>query len=358
MYNNLILTQCFPPDIGGIENLVAGLAHALAQQQATTVFADRANSNTDTPPPYTLRRFGGIKTIRRRYKAFAAQRLTRSNNWRVFCDSWKSLEHYHPSPKSPPPPIIVLAHGSEYPAAPSPAKLARIQNTLQRADRILAVSRFTRARMKQCGVDIRRVEIWHPPINPPPPPDNNSGEPQQWQNKHPRLLTVGRLAERKGIDIALAAVARLKQQHPNIRYLIAGSGEQEKKLQQQTQELKLEANVQFLGAVGHAEKSALYASADLFLLPCRPVQNDVEGYGLVLVEAAYFGLPAVTGSAGGSAEAVQDGQTGILCDGADINAVTAAIEKLLDNKTRAIFSANCRQKAQLETWDKRISELL
>ena len=95
----LILTQCFPPAIGGIENYLGGMAYALAAaRHEVTVYADASPTATDGDAPFRTRRFGGIKMLRRRRKARAAEKLMRQGNVsHLICDTWKSMEHVNPS---------------------------------------------------------------------------------------------------------------------------------------------------------------------------------------------------------------------------------------------------------------------
>ena len=357
---HLILTQCFPPIVGGIENLMGELAMALAKNgEKVLVFADGTAMDADNNMPYSIRRFGGWKFWRQRKKSRAAAAVLQSENIRhVFCDSWKSLQHLQASGNAR---ITVFAHGSEYPKTPTTNKRRRICTALSRAHRVLAVSAAARTRMQQCGVNIQNVTIWHPPIGNAPPPDDAARQTaaQLWQTGKPKILSVARLAKRKGLDAAILAVQQLTATYPQTRYIIAGDGNEATALRNTAKQCGAEKSVVFAGTISGAEKTALYESADVFVLPAREDGNDMEGFGLVFLEAGLRGLPAVAGQVGGSAEAVEDGKTGLHCNGDDAKSVYNALSRLLsDESLRQQLSDGARQKAAANVWEKRLPELL
>ena len=176
--------------------------------------------------PFRTRRFGGIKMLRRRRKARAAEKLMRQGNVsHLICDTWKSMEHVNPSDGVR---VIVLAHGSEFPVRPSANKKRRISESLRKVHRILTSSAAARERMRQGGFDTTKAEVFHPPIGEPSPVAESASvwAANHWQDRGPRILSVGRLVRRKGIDKAIRAVAGLAPRHPRLRYLIAGDGEE------------------------------------------------------------------------------------------------------------------------------------
>ncbi|MBB5692514.1 glycosyltransferase family 4 protein [Muricoccus pecuniae] len=333
----LLLTQNFPPDPGGIEALMGEMAEQLvASGRTVLVLADhirgRGLSEPSWPAGMGLRRFGGPRPIRRFRKALAARRVLAGHPVQgVIADSWKSLELL-PRPDVP---TLVLAHGSEFPPAASARKARRIGAALGKATAIAANSGFTAGLMgPYLPQDAVRPVVIHLPVAPQPAPDE---EARRWAEGFlggagPVLLTVARLEPRKGIDSVLRALPALAGRHPGLRYVVAGGGEDETRLRRLARELGVEERVRFLGRVVDRNlKAALYAGADLFAMPSRREGASVEGFGLVYLEAAWHGLPAVAGSDGGAAEAVLDGETGLVCDGADDGAVAAALARLLDD---------------------------
>jgi phosphatidylinositol alpha-1,6-mannosyltransferase len=130
------------------------------------------------------------------------------------------------------------------------------------------------------------------------------------------VLTVGRLQKRKGHDMMLRALAAIREAHPDVLYAIAGDGEERPALAAQSAELGLTGQVQFLGEIGDPELLACYQQCDLFALPNRQVGRDIEGFGMVLLEAQSCGKPVLAGASGGTAETMRIPETGrvVPCD--------------------------------------------
>jgi phosphatidylinositol alpha-1,6-mannosyltransferase len=121
---------------------------------------------------------------------------------------------------------------------------------------------------------------------------------------------------------------------PGIRYDIVGKGADNQRLQALAAELGVQHHVHFHGYISEAEKAELLSNADVFLLPNRREPGSVEGFGIVFLEAAAFGVPSVAGSDGGTRDAVLDGVTGLVVDGEEESAVADAICSLLFDPER------------------------
>ena len=159
--------------------------------------------------------------------------------------------------------------------------------------------------------------------------------------------------------MAIAVIAKLSADYPSIKYVIGGTGEEENNLREEVRKLGATKQIIFAGQINNGLKSALYASADIFLLPAKMCGNDMEGFGISFLEAAYFGLPSVAGTSGGTAESVEDGKTGLHCDGDDINSVYSALLRLLKNENlRDRLAAAAAIKGQSELWKNRITDFL
>jgi phosphatidylinositol alpha-1,6-mannosyltransferase len=143
------------------------------------------------------------------------------------------------------------------------------------------------------------------------------------------LLSVGRLQRRKGHDVMIRAIAALSQDLPGLRYVIAGDGDERTRLEQLADEHHVRDRVFFPGPVRDETLPAYYTAADIFVLPNRiDDDGDIEGFGIVFLEASAAGRPVIGGRSGGVPEAVEDGVTGVLVDGSDVEAVAAAIREL------------------------------
>lgn len=328
----LIATQCFPPDRGGIEMLIGGLADALhAHGEAVHVFADRARTEGADPGSYAVTRFGGFKPLRRRLKALAIARVVRAQTVKgVFADSWKSVELLAPLGVK----VAVLAHGMEFPANPSPGKRSRIAKALAKAHVIIANSAYTAALVKPYLSDgDARLRVINPPIGPQaePTPAALSGIGEVIAGRSPVLLTLARLEPRKGVDMVIRVLPEILKSHPKAVYVVAGSGEDRARLEQLATDIGVAGSVHFVGPVDGKAKAALFASADAFVMPTRREGNSVEGFGIVFVEAGWYGLPALAGREGGAVDAVRDEATGLLCDAMDQGDVLRQIERLLSD---------------------------
>jgi phosphatidyl-myo-inositol dimannoside synthase len=145
-------------------------------------------------------------------------------------------------------------------------------------------------------------------------------------------LSVGRLVARKGFDLVLRSVAVLREEFPDLTYVIAGEGPERARLDALVYDLDLEAHVRFLGAIDELTKWAAYDLCHLFVMPNRPLNGlDWEGFGIVFLEAALAGRPAIGGRTGGVADAIASEVTGLLVDPEQQGALTLAIRRLLDD---------------------------
>lgn len=349
----LITTQCFPPDRGGIEILMGGLADALAASgKQVVVFADRAHENgPEIKAAYTIHRFGGFKPLRRRLKARAVAKAVRSGRVEgIFADSWKSIERL---PKLDVP-IVVLAHGMEFPANPTSGKQGRIVRALAKAKRVIANSAYTASQAEPYVADkATRLSVINPPIGPQPAPADGAAAElaEVIAGRSPVLLTLARLEPRKGIDMVIRALPDVLKAHPNALYIVAGRGDDRPRLEKLAVDMGVGRHLHFTGAVDGPAKAALFSVADAFVMPARREGNSVEGFGIVYLEAAWYGVPSLAGREGGAVDAVRDGETGLLCNGDDPADVKRQILRLLGDaglkkKLSAGASARARGPAQ------------
>lgn len=143
------------------------------------------------------------------------------------------------------------------------------------------------------------------------------------------LLTVARLTPHKGIDTALQAFARVAPEFPDLRYAVAGQGDDLERLRHLAQELGVADRVRWLGAVSDDLLPSLYRNASIYLGLSRREGVDVEGFGIALVEASGSGVPVIGGRSGGVPDAVREGETGLLVSPTDVDEAVIAITALL-----------------------------
>jgi phosphatidylinositol alpha-1,6-mannosyltransferase len=153
----------------------------------------------------------------------------------------------------------------------------------------------------------------------------------------PVIVCVSRLVRRKGQDVLIRALPRVLEQLPDAILLLVGDGPYRRDLEALATSTRVGAAVRFTGSVPWAELPAHFAAGDVFAMPCRTRRRglDVEGLGIVYLEASATGLPVLAGRSGGAPDAVLPGRTGEVVDGSDTGAVAAALVGLLSDRDAA-----------------------
>lgn len=214
---------------------------------------------------------------------------------------------------------------------------------LRRADAVLTVSEHSRAELLGEGIDPARITIAYNGIDAPDSVDREPAE--TWPSDGLRLLYLGRLEDRKRPDLAIRTLAALGRAGHAASLVLAGEGATRAALQETATELGVSDRVRFLGRVDDERKWSLYDGAELLLFG-----STMEGFGLVVAEAQARGLPAVAARGTATAEAMRDGETGLLADPTP-EAFAAATAELLDPERRARMGTAARQFAARFTWD-------
>jgi phosphatidylinositol alpha-1,6-mannosyltransferase len=174
------------------------------------------------------------------------------------------------------------------------------------------------------------------------------------------LLTVARLELHKGIDTVLSALPAILERAPDVRYAVAGRGPARERLEKLARKAGVADRVHFLGEIGDRDLPALYNLASVYVGPSRRADRiSVEGFGISLVEASACGLPVVAGNSGGVADAVRDGETGILVAPEDGVAVTEAVCRVLADRPLAerLAAAGRREVERYYNWDRVVRDL-
>jgi phosphatidylinositol alpha-1,6-mannosyltransferase len=241
--------------------------------------------------------------------------------------------------------VTIAAHGRELLLAPwhkfgplqSGYDLVR-KRALVSADRILAGSAFTKGLARDLGVRDERIRVIGYGTDPARfrPVDVTALKDRLGVGSRPLLVTVSRLVPRKGIDTVLRALARIEARVPDVLYLVAGEGPDRRRLELLSEREGVAPFVRFVGPVADDELSAWFSLGDVFVMPSRSDGADVEGFGIVFLEASAAGTPVVASFAGGIPDAVADGVSGLLVPPDDPERLAERVAELLTDPARAV----------------------
>jgi phosphatidylinositol alpha-1,6-mannosyltransferase len=240
---------------------------------------------------------------------------------------------------------------------------------LRSAAAVVANSNWTREQaqkvLRELGLDPLAESVKVVPLGTDPEQFRPGIDPKDVRTRY-RLnggrwaLTVARLEPYKGIDTALRAVARVRKEGIDLHYAIVGVGKRHDTYRKLAESLHIADAVRFVGPVPDADLPALYNAAEVYLGVSRTDKRvQVEGFGIALAEAAACGLPVIAGRSGGLAEAVHDGETGLVVDPDDAEAVVTALGRVLADQLFARRLGQAGRKA-VETyynWDRVIRDL-
>lgn len=357
----LLLTEVFPPQHGGSGRWFWEIYHRFPTdvvQVAAGLYpdADVFDEQHDlqiSRLPLTLSTWGvaswtGFKgywnSVRRVIKIVRRDRITMLHTGRslpegVMAMTVKMLTGI---------PYVCYVHGEDINTAWSSRELVMLtRQALHRANLCIANSHNT-ARLLREDWDVpeANIQVIHPGVDTerfiPAARSKEARQALQW-GARPVILTVGRLQQRKGHDIFLQSLPAIKETFPNVLYSIIGDGQERSRLQKLVEELKLQDNVEFRGETTDSELVSCYQQCDLFALPNREVDGDIEGFGMVLLEAQACGTPVLAGDSGGTAETMCVGETGLIVDCTTTEKLSLAVVELLsDNERRARMGVAAR----------------
>lgn len=244
-------------------------------------------------------------------------------------------------------PYLCYVHGEDVNWSPHGERLGVMSSrqhrwmarrVLRDAFLLIANSHNTRQILQDIwNVQADRIRVVHPGVDTrlfvPAARSSRIRSPLGWHDRRV-ILTVGRLQKRKGQDMLIRALTRLRATFPDVLYVIAGDGEERSALESLVRELGLDDLVQFRADVNDNELLTLYQQCDLFALPNRAVGHDIEGFGMVLLEAQSCGKPVLAGDSGGTREALLPGVTGWLADCTTPESLATALSDALSDSQR------------------------
>ncbi len=356
----LVVTRNFPPELGGMQNLMEGLANALLNHGPVKVFAEATNEaeNYDENSNLNIERVSGFKIFRKYRKANLVKEFIKSNEIRAsFFDHWKSIENLEKNilEKTK---TFCLIHSKEINHPVGSSLNNRVLNALAKADHVIANSKFTKEFAIKLGV--KNVSVINPGCNYPIQINEEAKEFAKniYENATPKLITVSRLDGRKSHQNILMTVKNLLPKFPSLKYISIGDGEERKNLLKLRKELGLENNVELLFKSTEQEKVALLDQSDIFVMPSVIYKKSVEGFGITYIEAASYGKPSIGGIYGGESDAIKSGQTGYLCNGNDLNAIYDTLLKTLTNNHFKVLGANAFEFSKDFNWQKIIKKYI
>ena len=356
---HLLVTNDFPPKVGGIQTYLWELWSRL--DPATTVVltarSDPAHGAFDAEQAARGLRIERVPGRLLYFPTRATQRRVRRlaeeiDARLVLFDPVLPLGLLGPRLGLP---YGVVLHGAEIavPARVAPVRPA-LARVLRGASLVVSAGRYPAAEAERAGAPRGRI------VEVPPGVDCNRF-PQQVPSARAvararfgvpddatLVVSVSRLVPRKGMDVLIEAARRLAGSHPDLVVVIAGTGRDAPRLERRA--AALGAPVRLLGRISEEEKIALLGAADVFAMLCRSRWGGLEqeGFGIVFLEAAAAGVAQVAGESGGAAEAVLDGETGIVVGRPrDVGDVATALRRLIvDPALRERMGAAARARAE------------
>jgi Glycosyltransferase len=280
----IISTRNFPPDIGGMQNLMGGLANALVNHGPVKVFAEKTENyqTYDSTSKAEIERFGGVKLLRKYRKANRVIEYIENNkNIRsVFFDHWKSTEKIK-SEIIKNIPTFCLIHSKEINHPKDSLLNKRVLGSLEKIKFIISNSSFTKDLAIKIGVPNEKIHVIHPGCNNPIniEKDLQIQAEKIYKDSFPKIITVARLDRRKNHQNILMCIRNLKDKFPKIKYVSIGDGEEKNNLINLARELKIENEVVFINNINEKFKCSLIKNSNLFLMPSIIYKKSVEGFG-------------------------------------------------------------------------------
>ena len=344
----VLITQDFPPRRGGIQTYAVELAKRLAPRvRAFAVIAPRVEGSEEVDREFSFRvvRAGTSDTLIAASAPLLGGLCLADGFTHTLHAQWSTapaalaLRALGQLRR-----VAVAAHGRELLLTPwQGAAVAQRgydgvrRKALTGADLVLAGSEYTAGLARQLGVRNERLRVTRYGTDPERfrPLDATPLRARLGLGPSPVLLTIARLVERKGIDSVLRALVEVRRVVPNALYVVVGDGPERERLGALARELGVEGAVRFVGSVSDAELPLWYSLGDVFVMPSRSEPPDVEGFGIVYLEAGACERPVVAARAGGVPDAVADGISGLLVTPGEPEELAQKLSELLRDPARA-----------------------
>lgn len=361
----LLVTNDFPPRRGGIQSYLEAFVGELVRDGShdLTVYAPKWKGAPDfdnraAAANYTVVRHPTTLMLPEPTVATRMQRLIAENDIEtVWFGAAAPLALLGPlARRAGARRIVASTHGHEVGWSMLPVARSALRRIGDDADVVTFISRYTRGRFASAFGPRAALERLSPGVDTdrfvPDPVARAELRTRYGLGQRPVVVCLSRLVPRKGQDTLIRAWPAIRRRVPDAALVIVGGGPYLQHLQRLAHTHDVAADVTFAGAVPGAELPAHHAMADVFAMPCRTrgAGLDVEGLGIVYLEASACGVPVVAGTSGGAPETVLDGKTGAVVDGTDVGAVAAAISDILADPGRAAAMGVAGRHWAVDNW--------
>lgn len=361
----LLVTNDFGPRAGGIETFVIGLLERIGSHEVLVYTSKQEGS--DAYDQRWLEEFG-VRVIRDRARILLPsprvvgklRKLIRQEKIEVIwfgaaaplglAARWLRIDTVRS--------IVALTHGHEVWWSKVPLFSLLMREIGKSVDTFGYLGDFT-------GAAISRVVDKEKLVKIAPGIDVQHFQPGKEKNSRPTIISVGRLVHRKGQDRLVEALAQIKREIPDAELIFVGEGPHREVLDGLIEKHSLQENVRFLGRISYQELPRLISMGDIFAMPSRSrfFGLEVEGLGIVYLEASSCGLPVIAGASGGAPDAVIHGETGYVVDGENVDEIASrCIELLKDYSLRKKMGERGRSWVESEwswdIWSGKFNELL
>lgn len=346
MRRTLLVTNDFPPRAGGIQSYLHTFASQLPPEQLV-VYAPRWRGDShirfDAEQPFTVVRHPTTLMLPTPLVLRRARKLMREHDCEtVWFGAAAPLALLGPAlRRAGAQRIVATTHGHEVGWSMLPGARQALRRIGNSADAITYVSRYTRRRFSAAFGALAPLEYLPPGVDTeafrPDPAARAELRERYGLGDAPVIVCLSRLVPRKGQDKLIRALPLIRTRVPGARLAIVGGGPYADKLKALAAKTGMAEHVLFTGSVAAGELAAHHNMADVFAMPCRTrgAGLDVEGLGIVFLEASACGIPVVAGDSGGAPETVVEGETGHVVDGRSIPSIADAIAGLLEEPERA-----------------------
>ncbi|MEZ5261298.1 MAG: glycosyltransferase family 4 protein [Acidimicrobiales bacterium] len=355
---HLLLTNDFPPKVGGIQSYLWELWRRLPPDEtfvSTTPY--RGDALFDAAQPFWIERSREPVLLPNPVLLRRVNRLVeRLDIDLVLIDPAFPLGLLAGGLERP---YGVVLHGAEV-TIPGrlPGSRAALARVLRGASLVISAGSYPAAEAERCAGRKLPIVVVPPGVDPGRFQPLEEGRRLEVRKRYGLddedtvVVSISRLVPRKGMDTLITAAARLRWRQPSLRVLIGGRGRDEARLRRRI--IETGAPVELVGFVAQNELPDLYGCADAFAMMCRSrwLGLEQEGFGIVFTEAAASGVPAVCGRSGGAHEAVQHGVSGLVVDDpTDVEATVAALDELLADPDRRRAMGRAARRRAVEQFD-------